>query len=285
MWKYIKTALANRWNLLALFAGVGFGLLSSPGVVLPLVAAAELGYLAMLGSHPRFQAYVDRIDSQALTAVRSKKNKTVLRRILRSLPRELLERYNQLKQRCADLQCIAADLRQPGLEPANETLESLQSRSLDRLLWIYLRLLFTFQALDHFLKKTSLERIESDVARLKHRLGALAENDSSPRTQKMRRALTDNLATSQGRIDNYRRAAENLEFVELELDRLENKIKSLAEVAVNRQEPDYISDQVDEVAGSMLETEKTMNDLKLFTGLGPVDEGVPALLTTSSRSR
>jgi hypothetical protein len=63
----------------------------------------------------------------------------------------------------------------------------------------------------------------------------------------------------------------------LEIDRLENKIRSLSELAVNRQEPDYISGQVDQVAASMMETEKTMNDLRFVTGLDTVDEA-PSLL-------
>ena len=100
----------------------------------------------------------------------------------------------------------------------------------------------------------------------------------SPHAQKVRRTLQDNLATSQDRADNYERARGNHEFVELEIDRLENKIKSLAEIAVNRQEPDYVSNQVDQVANSMLETERTMNDLKVFTGLGSLDDEVPTLL-------
>jgi len=58
---------------------------------------------------------------------------------------------------------------------------------------------------------------------------------------------------------------------------LENKIRSLSELAVNRQEPDYISGQVDQVAASMMETEKTMNDLRFVTGLDTVDEA-PSLL-------
>ena len=69
----------------------------------------------------------------------------------------------------------------------------------------------------------------------------------------------------------------NYDLVKLEIDRLENKIRSLSELAVNRQEPDYISGQVDQVAASMLETEKTMNELQFVTGLESVDEA-PSLL-------
>ena len=67
-----------------------------------------------------------------------------------------------------------------------------------------------------------------------------------------------------------------------EIDRLENKIRSLSELAVNRQEPEFISQQVDHVASSMLETERTMNDLQFATGLESVDEQTPELLGTKA---
>ena len=78
--------------------------------------------------------------------------------------------------------------------------------------------------------------------------------------------------------ENYEKARANLELLQLEVDRLENKIKSLAELAVNRQEPDFISGQIDQVAHSMLETEKTMNDLRFATDLAPLTEEAPELL-------
>ena len=94
----------------------------------------------------------------------------------------------------------------------------------------------------------------------------------------MRHTLEDSLQTCKDRLANYEKAKANHELVQLEIDRLENKIKSLAELSVNRQESDFISGQVDQVAGSMLETEKTMNELQFATGLSPIDEDVPSLV-------
>ena len=48
-------------------------------------------------------------------------------------------------------------------------------------------------------------------------------------------------------------------------------------MAINRQEPDYIVHQVDEVASSMVQTERTMNELQFATGLA-AEEEVPQLL-------
>ncbi|MHB8863525.1 MAG: hypothetical protein ACYC6N_14080 [Pirellulaceae bacterium] len=282
MLKYFKAAFTSRWNLLALFGGVGAAVISgSPDVILPLVLAAEAAYLALVGSHAKFQNYVDIQEHTQTRATRSQRSDQVLKHILRSLPRPLTDRYTRLRENCLNLQRIAADLKRTGDVAGAVPFESMQVESLDRLLWLYLRLLFTYHALGQFLGTTSRERMEQDVRRIEKRLANLQPEETSSHAQKVRRALEDHLTTSQDRIRNYDRARANFEFVELEIDRLENKIKSLAEVAVNRQEPDYVSNQVDQVATSMLETEKTMNDLQVFTGLEDLQNEVPMLLETN----
>jgi hypothetical protein len=85
------------------------------------------------------------------------------------------------------------------------------------------------------------------------------------------------LETSRSRLINYQKARDNSELVNLEIERLENKIRSLSELAINRQEPDFISSQVDQVANSMVQTERTMNELQFATGLA-IDEEVPQLV-------
>ena len=95
------------------------------------------------------------------------------------------------------------------------------------------------------------------------KLAELPAAGANDKQQRVRKALEDNLQTSRDRLANLQRARDNFELVKLEIDRLENKIRSLSELAVNRQEPDYISGQVDQVAASMMETEKTMNELQI----------------------
>src|SRR5262249_12130334 len=136
------------------------------------------------------------------------------------------------------------------------------------------------RSLGKFLERTSPKQMKQEIDATERRLNAAPADDPSPHTQKMRRALEDSLQTGKDRLANYEKARANYELVQLEIDRLENKIKSLAELSVNRQEPDFISGQVDQVAGSMLETEKTMNELQFATGLAPVDEQVPELMQT-----
>ena len=285
MIKYFKTAFLNRWNLLALFAGAGVALISGQAdIVAALVLAGEVTYLAMLGTHPKFQRYVEAHQHKALRAEAAESNEKVLQRILMSLPAEAKDRYKQLLYRCHELRQIAVSLHGAENERFSSSLDSLQLAGLDRLLWIFLRLLFTQQALAQFLEKTDAQSIHVEIDRIEKRLAALETDEPSEHAAKLQRTLNDNLVTCRQRLANYDKAQANHEFVALEIDRLENKIKSLAELAVNRREHDFITTQVDEVANSMVETEKTMSELDFATGIGHYEDQVPQLLRQTVRA-
>jgi hypothetical protein len=277
--QYFKTAFLNHWNLLALAGASGFAFLSGmPEVFLPLIAAVEIGYVGLLGSHPKFQKYVD---AQAAASVRqshSQDSSQALRQILQQLPSSTLARFEKLRARCLELRQIASDLKRTRGEEFQAPFESMQLEGLDKLLWIFIRLLFTQYSLGKFLDRTNEERMQVDIKQLEKRLSEIDPADQSAHAQKMRRTLVDNLQTSRDRLANFLKAAGNHELVGLEIDRLENKINSLAELAINRQEPDFIAGQVDQVATGMLEMEKTMNDLEFATGFSHLEEDVPELI-------
>jgi hypothetical protein len=97
------------------------------------------------------------------------------------------------------------------------------------------------------------------------------------------RSLQDSVAMSELRLDNFSRAKKNAEFVTLELDRIEGKIQALAEMAVNRQDPDFLSSQVDSAAESMRQTEKAVSELQHLTGLADQLEEPPPILEADLR--
>src|SRR5262245_64022473 len=60
LFRYLKEAFLFRWNLLLLGGASVAAIISGhPDVALPLVAAAEITYLAGLATLPRFQAAID----------------------------------------------------------------------------------------------------------------------------------------------------------------------------------------------------------------------------------
>ena len=277
--RYLKVAFLNRWNLLAMLGGCGFSLLSGHAdVFVPLVLAGETAYLGFLGTHPRFQKYVDAQEAKTARQDGSIAALETAKRMLKELPRPLVQRFGAIRTRCAELRQLARQIRDPERAGEPQPLEDLQLAGLDRLLWMYLRLLFTQYSLSQFLKKTSVQAIEDDIHQFEGRLKAMAEAPADPRQQKLRKVVEDNLQTSQARLANYKKAEENCELMGLEIERLENTIHSLSELAVNRQEPEFISGQIDQVATSMVQTERTMGELQFATGLKSLDEEVPPIL-------
>lgn len=277
--RYLKQAFLNRWNLLGFLGACGFAVLSGqPEVFLPLAAAAEVTYLGLLGTHPKFQRYVDAQEAAAARGSGGPSAEERLQRIVSSLPGPLIQRFESLRARCLELRQLALQMKDPTHAGSPPPLESLQMAGLDRLLWVFLRLLYTQYSLNRFLEKTSFTQLQSECERLKDRLKSIPENTQDPQQLRVRKTLEDSFETSRVRLQNLEKARDNCELVGLEIDRLESKIKSLSELAINRQEPDFITAQVDQVATSMLSTEKTMSDLQFATGIDLADEQVPELL-------
>jgi len=79
-------------------------------------------------------------------------------------------------------------------------------------------------------------------------------------------------------LANLQKARDTYELVQLETDRLENKIQSLGELAINRHEPDFLSTQIDQAVSSMEHTERTMQELRFATGIEVGEDLAPELL-------
>ena len=158
--------------------------------------------------------------------------------------------------------------------------EEIRTPGLDRLLWLFLRLLLSKTALDRFLQTMNEQEIAARLERAAQEPRGRAEPAGDERIV---RSLQDSIAIGELRLDNYGRAKKNAEFVSIELDRIEGKIQALAEMAVNRQDPDFLSSQVDSAAESMRQTEKAVSELQHLTGLADQLEEPPPILETDLR--
>jgi hypothetical protein len=97
MMKYLQTAFATRWNLLFFGAGIAAAFISGfPGVVLPLVAAGEIYYLASMLTNDRFCSAVDAQDAKARRAEEAAGAREAYERIRRKLPPALLARADEV---------------------------------------------------------------------------------------------------------------------------------------------------------------------------------------------
>lgn len=259
---YLKHAFTNQWNLL-LFMGLAAAAALSPwpDALLPLVGAAEFSYLAALVAQPKFRRAVDASEHKALRGTAEpplRPQALSLETLVERLSANNRERFFALRERCRTMRGLAA-----GVGARTPVVSTTTNPGLDRLLWVFLRLLYSETSLAAFLATTDGDNLESELAEAQADL-AEAERVGDERIV---RALRDTVATRTLRLDNFQKARQNGQFVGVELNRLEDKIRTLSEMAVNRQDPDFISREVDSVAESMQQTEAAMSELQLVAGL------------------
>jgi hypothetical protein len=282
MGDYVREAFFFRWNLL-LFAGGAAAAVLTPlaPVLLPLVAAGELAYLTGLVSIPRFRAAIDAkvhaAGAPAEAAAPAAPAPSLLD-LLSGLPADARKRFERLHSRCVEMRTIAAGVRGATSDRASAS-EEMRTPGLDRLLWLFLRLLVSKTALDRFLQTMNETEITTRVADLRKSF----ETAQAGGDDRVVRSLQDSIAMAELRLDNFGRAKKNADFVSIELDRIEGKIQTLAEMAVNRQDPDFLSSQVDSAAESMRQTEKAVSELQHLTGLADQLEEPPPIMETDLR--
>jgi hypothetical protein len=282
MANYLKEAFFFRWNLLFLVGSTAAAILTPlPGVLLPLVAAGELTYLTGLVSVPRFRAAIDAkvhgLTRPASATTDPAPASVSLVSMLAGLPPDARQRFQKLHARCLEMRGIAAGVRGATNDQSGGA-EEIRTPGLDRLLWLFLRLLLSKTALDRFLQTMNEQEISARLADLRKSLASAQGGD-----ERITRSLQDSIASAELRLNNFGRAKKNGEFVSVELDRLEGKIQALAEMAVNRQDPDFLSNQVDTAADSMRQTEKAVNELQHLTGLADQLEEPPPILESDLR--
>ncbi len=277
--RYIRKAVRIPWNLLAFFGGLAAAALSPwPDAMIPLVVAGEMAFVGGMVSIKRFRDAVDAEEAAKLRGQGSAGQvpETALTDMLASIPREAQLRFQTLRQRCRRMQQLAAGARgkSPRLaDPADD----MNTGSLDRLLWIFLRLLVTQESLRSFLRSTSEAMLTEKLADLTGQL-AKAKADQDAR---LTVSLTDSVALANLRLDNYKKADKNAQFVMVELDRIESKIQTLTEMMVNRQDPDLLASQVDQAAKSMTDTETAIKELQTITGMADQLTEPPPILSSN----
>ena len=277
---YLKEAFFFRWNLLFFLGGLAGAAIAPLGdVTVPLVVAGELAYLAALTSLPRFRAAIDaKVHKDAGTAATAPTTAPSLVVMLAGLPGDARKRFEMLHARCVEMRHLAVGVRGASGREAGSA-EEIATPGLDRLLWLFLRLLMSKNALDRFLKTMSSEEVNARLEQLRKDLAAAQQAGD----ERIVRSLQDSVASAELRLDNYERAKKNAQFVTIELDRMEGKIQALAEMAVNRQDPDMLSSQVDSAAESMRQTEKAVSELQHLTGLADELQDPPPIMDADLR--
>ena len=275
---YVSAAFRWHWNLLAVGAGAVFALMSGrPDVVLPLLAAAEVAYLGFLSSHPHFRKVID-LRAQQAPPVPSVDSEALMEKMRTAIKAEAWQRFDRLRERCLTLEGLARQLHR-GRTNADSAVTDLQTDSLERLLWMFLKLLYSQDALGRFVRTIDRDALLRDTENAQKQLADAKERQRDP---KFTRSLEDRLETLHQRLANLDESMANLEFLGLELDRIEQKINAIGEMALNARDTADIAAQVDGIAAGVAATEEVMRKIDVAAVFE--NEAPPRLLARQTQS-
>ncbi len=270
----LKRAFKWHWHLLALGAGTAIALLSGhPDIALPLLAAGELAYLGFLGSNRRF---LNVLRGDALARERQAAElaaRTKLQQTLSFLAPPDADRFRRLRQRCVEFD----QLRQH-LEPSTgrPVVSELRGESLEKMLWLFLRLLHHKSGIDRFLAQTDEAALRSQFAAAEQELAAATD---AKRPERLVHSLAEKRDAIRSRLENHAAAVESRDLLVAELDKTEQRIEHINEVGMTSRAPDDLGIQIDSIAESMASSERALGDLRSTLLLE--DEAPPPLLSGS----
>jgi hypothetical protein len=211
-----------------------------------LAVAGEALYLWLMASNDNYQKIVQATRLSQQKVVQGEKQI----QLLQTLDGPSRDRYQRLWNNCSGILKITG-----GDMPDPEALsKDLRVSGLNKLLWMFIKLLSSRLRIEAIISRTSTEELESEIEGISRKMAAQPE--SSP----LRRSLQGTLDIQKRRLDNLLRAAESLEVVKAELDRIEKQVALLKEEASVSSDPELVSVRLDGVMDSLSGTSQWMSE-------------------------
>ena len=273
----LKRAFTWHWHLLGLGAGVAFAMLSgAPVLCLPFIVAAEIGYLGLLGLHPRFQAVLKGKSIQTAGNAAVSNAAQRFQQLMSFLSPGDETRFGLLHKRCAEL----LDLRRRmDAKESDAGVDDFRGESLDRMLWLFLKLLHQRSGLERFLGSTKRSEIEAELHTAEEQMKSAQARDKAASLPEGRltTSISERISTIRERLNNYQKASESLELVTAEIDKTEQQITHLCEVGMTMRDSVGLSVQIDSISASLQSSESAFAHASVAQILD--DESAPPLLS------
>src|SRR5262245_35184049 len=256
---------------------IGLGIFGFLGALNPgfwiIGLGCELAYLGWLGTHPRFQNLVT--GDHLLEEQRHWQTKVY--ELIRQLSPEDQQRYRALEARCKN---ILEQQSQLGLSPGLAE----QGEGLGKLVWIYLRLLLTREAIRKILRESTSASAD-DAAHMKERIEKLQQQLQQPSTtEDLRKSLSAQLEILQQRQEKKREAVDKLAFLDAEITRIQEQVELLREQAVLSTDPEVVSQRIDQVTTTLGGTNQWIRDQqKIYGAMEDLLSEPPPLVAQSAK--
>jgi hypothetical protein len=254
------------------FGGAMIGAAFSPDPLAfgALVVAVEGAYLGMLTALPKFRLAIDSRIAGAKAAEPAAP--ADWRAIMTGLPAASAARFSRLRSRCLEMRRLANAVQAADNQTA-DVVGSLRTSGLDQLLWGFLRLLRQHAALTQLLTQLDPAALKARVDEIDRGLAAA----KAAKDERLEASYAARRETAQARVDYHDRTLKDANFLAAELDRVEDKILALSEMAVNQHDPNVLSAEIDAAASSMQATESSLANIGISTMATP-SVGVPEIL-------
>ena len=245
----LGTFVPPNWVGLAIFGMLGF--VNEGFWIVGL--GLEMAYMGSLVFNERFQRYVDGLDASQSQIDALREVDAVLQR----LPRNEADRYRALHGRCVQM---LAD---------NSASGPLLEDNLNRMLWVYVRLLQTFATLTTLIDSRGSDTVEE----LTRQLNELNKKIQQTPNEELRRSLSGQAEIVAARLKARTEAMAKRDVVQAELDRIEQQVQYLQEQTAMSRAPD-VAGQVDSITDSLNSTNSWISEHQKIFGLTSDDDGL-----------
>jgi len=267
-WDYVKAAALRPIRTRALgampltqmlLASFGLAGLFNPGFWL-LGVALVVSFVGSRSASARFQKL---IEAERLAARREERAESAGDQMLRTYNR--LDPMSQARYRALVAQCREIlGLSGGGVDAGSLT--DLRAGNLNQLLWLFLRLLSSREAIGDTLKRVDRQELETDIASLRERVAA------APAESPLARSLQATLAIQEKRLANLETAKNSLALIDSELERIERQVRLIREESAISGGPEVLSARLDAVSATLSETSRWMDQHAEFFSSMATDE-------------
>ncbi|MCP4147197.1 MAG: hypothetical protein GY757_05550, partial [bacterium] len=254
---YIKAAFHQKVNITGLghipvnkilLGGAAILGIGSPGIWF-LALAVETAYLWFMASNENYHKVVQAEQMDVKKDLWAEKQK----RLLRGLDARSRERYDLLVHSCSGILNIADS------DPLDSE-EDMRISGLNRLLWMFLKLLDSLIRISSIVKRTSKKKLEATLQEVSEKIAKEPENSA------LRRSYQGTIDIQKRRLENYLKAEQSKKVIESELERIEMQVTLLTEEASVSSDPELLSVRLDGVMDSLTGTNQWMSEQSAIFG-------------------
>ncbi|MCP4153168.1 MAG: hypothetical protein GY757_35890, partial [bacterium] len=138
--------------------------------------------------------------------------------------------------------------------------EDMRISGLNRLLWMFLKLLDSLIRISSIVKRTSKEKLEAALQDVSKKIA------KEPETSALRRSLQGTFDIQERRLENFLKAEQSQKVIESELKRIEMQVTLLTEEASVSSDPELLSVRLDGVMDSLTGTNQWMSEQSAIFG-------------------